>query len=123
MLSLVSALFAVYPRSSVIGVSLTMRDQITPLILTFNEAPESSAHAGETKMGEANRGARQFQHRRDARHRRSSPQVRLVQRRFTHPDITQWNHGVDQVQTDWVSALDADYVLNARIDSRTGGVA
>ena len=40
LLSLVSLLIAVYPRSSVIGISLTnARPDSTPLILTFNEAP------------------------------------------------------------------------------------
>ena len=45
---------------------------------------------------------------------RSFPQVRVVQRRFDD-HTTQWNHGVDQVQTDWVLALDADYVLTPEL--------
>ena len=39
------------------------------------------------------------------------PNVDLKRRRFdSHAE--QWNWGLDQVQSDWVLSLDADYVLS-----------
>ena len=107
-------LFAVYPRSSVIGVSLTMRDQITPLILTFNEAPNLRRTLEKLKWAKQIVVLDSFSTDETLDIARSSPQVRLVQRRFDD-HTTQWNHGVDQVQTDWVLALDADYVLTPEL--------
>ncbi len=38
------------------------------------------------------------------------PQVQLFKRKFdTH--ATQWNYGLEQVQSDWVLSLDADYIV------------
>lgn len=87
-----------------------MLHSITPLILTYNEAPnlrrtlERLTWAKEIVIvdsfstDETLAIAREFQ------------QVRVVQRRFdAHTD--QWNFGVDQIRTRWVLALDADYVL------------
>lgn len=91
-----------------------MIDQITPLILTYNEAPNirrtlerlewareivvvDSGSTDETKSiaGEFVR-------------------VRLSHRVFdTH--TAQWNFGLDQVKTGWVLTLDADYVLTKEL--------
>ena len=38
------------------------------------------------------------------------PNVRFLERRFDN-HTAQWNFGLDQVQTDWVLSLDADYVI------------
>jgi len=44
--------------------------------------------------------------------RRAHPNVMIVQRAFdTHAN--QWNFGLEQVETDWVLSLDADYELSA----------
>ncbi len=42
---------------------------------------------------------------------KSFPRVRVVQREFDQHSA-QWNFGLDQCQTTWVLALDADYVLS-----------
>jgi glycosyltransferase involved in cell wall biosynthesis len=44
------------------------------------------------------------------------PDVRVVQRDFdTHTQ--QWNFGLDQISTDWVLALDADYELSQQVQT------
>lgn len=83
---------------------------ITPLILTFNEAPNLGrclqplswartvviVDSGSTDATAVI--ASQF------------PQVNFDVRPFDD-HTSQWNHGVDRVDTPWVLALDADYVL------------
>ena len=83
---------------------------ITPLILTWNEAPNLERalarlswaaevvvlDSGSTDATAAI--AAQF------------PNVRFVHRAFDD-HTTQWNHGIDATNTSWVLALDADYVL------------
>jgi glycosyltransferase involved in cell wall biosynthesis len=59
----------------------------------------------------------------------SYPQVEVFQRKFdTH--ATQWNYGLDQVKSEWVLSLDADYIVtdaliaeikNLSLDSSTDG--
>jgi glycosyltransferase involved in cell wall biosynthesis len=93
-----------------------MLDRITPLILTFNEAPNirrtlemldwakdivvvDSMSTDETVTIAS-------EHR----------NVRLFRRPFdTH--ATQWNYGLNEtdISTDWVLALDADYVLSLQL--------
>jgi len=85
-------------------------EHITPLILTFNEAPNlerclerlrwarrvvvlDSGSTDETAALAAN-----------------FPTVEFLVRTFDEHSA-QWNHGLDAVATDWVLALDADYVL------------
>ena len=42
--------------------------------------------------------------------RQAYPQVKICQREFdTH--TKQWNYGLEQVKTEWILSLDADYVL------------
>ena len=82
---------------------------VTPLVLTFNEAPNirrtlenlpwarqivvlDSGSADETAQIAA-----------------SFPNVRVVARPFDD-HTSQWNFGLDQIETPWTLALDADYV-------------
>jgi len=84
-------------------------DEITPLILTYNEAPNLRATLA------ALRWARQIividsgsedQTREIAE---SFANVTVIHRDFdNHTD--QWNFGLDQVKTEWTLTLDADYV-------------
>jgi glycosyltransferase involved in cell wall biosynthesis len=88
-----------------------MLNQITPLILTYNEA----ANLDRTlqKLTWAKEIVIIDSHSSDetvaiAQH---YTQVRLLQRKFdTHAN--QWNYGLSQVATPWVLSLDADYVLS-----------
>ena len=91
-----------------------MTSDITPVVLTFNEAPNlgrtlarltwareviilDSLSADETVSIALKR-----------------PNVRVVQRTFdTH--VSQWNAGVAECRTGWVLSLDADYVLSLEL--------
>ncbi|AFY34216.1 glycosyltransferase family 2 protein [Calothrix sp. PCC 7507] len=88
-----------------------MLENITPLILTYNEAPNIK---------------RTLQHLIWAKHiividsystdetldiLLSYPQIKLFKRKFdTH--TTQWNYGLQQVNSEWVLSLDADYIVS-----------
>jgi glycosyltransferase involved in cell wall biosynthesis len=91
-----------------------MRDQITPLILTFNEAPNLPRTLEKLKWAKEIVVLDSFSTDETLDIARSFRQVRVTQRRFDD-HTTQWNHGVDQVRTDWVLALDADYVLTPEL--------
>jgi glycosyltransferase involved in cell wall biosynthesis len=91
-----------------------MLDQITPLILTYNEAPniartlESLRWASEIVVLDS------FSTDETAEIARSFPNVRVVQRAFDcHRN--QWEFGLKEtgIHTQWVLALDADYIINA----------
>jgi glycosyltransferase involved in cell wall biosynthesis len=88
-----------------------MLDQITPLILTYNEAPniaralEALAWANDIVVVDS------FSTDNTTAIARSFPNVRVVQRAFdSHRN--QWDFGLREtgITTDWVLALDADYV-------------
>jgi glycosyltransferase involved in cell wall biosynthesis len=83
---------------------------ITPLILTWNEAPNlerTLARLGWAKeVVVVDSGSSDDTVQIAARH----PGVRVLERAFDDHS-QQWNFGVDAVRTPWVLALDADYVL------------
>lgn len=96
-------------------------EEITPLILTYNEAPNltrtlarlswahevvvlDSCSADETKEIAA-----------------AFPNVRFAERCFDD-HTTQWNHGLNLCRTEWVLALDADYVLEAGFEDELAGL-
>ncbi len=84
--------------------------EITPLILTYNEEPniaralERLTWAKEIVLVDSCSTdgtcaiASRFKN------------VRLLERRFDD-HTSQWNYGLDQISTEWVLSLDADYVL------------
>ncbi len=87
-----------------------MLDRITPLILTYNEEPNLArclARLGwarevivvDSLSTDATKAIA-------ARH----ANVRFLERPFDH-HTAQWNFGLDQVRTEWVLSLDADYIL------------
>ncbi len=89
-----------------------MLEQITPLILTYNEAPnigrtlERLAWAHEIVVVDS------FSEDETLEVISGYPNVRVVQRVFdNHRD--QWNYGLKEtgIKTGWVLALDADYIL------------
>jgi len=91
-----------------------MLDGITPLILTYNEA----LNIGRTL--ERLRWAREvvvvdsFSDDETVEIASSFPQVRVVQRTFIN-HAAQWNFGLNEtgISTEWVLALDADFVLTS----------
>jgi glycosyltransferase involved in cell wall biosynthesis len=87
-----------------------MLDQITPLILTFNEA--ANLHRTLQRLTWAKQIIVIDSYSSDTTLDilRSYPQVQIFQRTFdTHTN--QWNYALQQVQSEWVLSLDADYVL------------
>ena len=88
-----------------------MLNHITPVILTFNEAPNIERSL--QKLTWASRIVIIDSYSEDETLAIASayPQIDVVQRKFdTHTN--QWNYGVDRATTDWVLSLDADYVLS-----------
>src|SRR5215469_4017799 len=87
-----------------------MLSTVTPLILTFNEAPnlrrglEKLQWAGEIVIVDS------FSNDETEEIARSFPNVRFVQREFDN-HAAQWNFGLDQIDSAWVLSLDADYVV------------
>ena len=87
-----------------------MLQEITPLILTFNEAPnlrrtlKPLAWATEIVVVDS------FSTDSTVEIANSVPSVRLIQRQFDE-HCAQWNFGVAQCRTPWVLALDADHVI------------
>jgi len=92
------------------GQAIFIND-ITPLIITYNEAPNIARTLG--KLGWAKRivvvdsgstdGTREIVS--------NFPRTHLVYRAFDN-FAAQCNFGLTQIQTDWVLSLDADYVLS-----------
>lgn len=88
-----------------------MLSHLTPVILTYNEAPNIDRTLQQLTW--ANRivvvDSGSTDATLDILHR--YPQVEVFQRSFdTH--ATQWNYGLQQVQTEWVLSLDADYQVS-----------
>lgn len=83
---------------------------ITPLVLTYNEAPNIARCL--ERLSWAKRVV--------VLDSGSTDETAAIAAGFAHVDILvrafdnhtdQWNHGLDAVETEWVLALDADYVL------------
>lgn len=84
--------------------------ELTPLVLTYNEAPNIGRTLARLKWAKeillvdsgSTDGTLEIA--------RGFPQVRVVVRPFDN-HAAQWNFGLGQCQTDWVLSLDADYLL------------
>ncbi len=88
-----------------------MQDQITPLILTFNEAPNIGRTLERLDWAKEIVVLDSYSTDETLEIVKAFPRTRVVERKFdTHS--AQWNYGLDQCTTEWVLALDADYVLD-----------
>jgi glycosyltransferase involved in cell wall biosynthesis len=87
-----------------------MTDTITPLILTYNEAPNLERSLA--RLTWAKQVLILDSRSNDATHEIASrfKNVQWLERSFDD-HTSQWNFGVQSVQTEWVLALDADYIL------------
>jgi glycosyltransferase involved in cell wall biosynthesis len=93
-----------------------MLEQITPLILTYNEAPnivrtlEALSWARDVVVVDS------FSEDETLEILARYPQVRVFQRKFSTHE-SQWNFGLHQtgIRTDWILALDADYTLTQEL--------
>lgn len=88
-------------------------DQVTPVVLTFNEAPNIARSLESLKWAE--RVVVLDSHSNDETQglAKAFPNVAFHQRAFdTH--TAQWNHALSLAGTEWVLSLDADYILPAQ---------
>jgi glycosyltransferase involved in cell wall biosynthesis len=89
-----------------------MLDQITPLILTYNEAPNIARTLDSLRWATEVVVVDSFSTDDTAQIAASFPNVRVIQRTFDcHRN--QWEFGLKQtgIATEWVLALDADYIV------------
>ena len=87
-----------------------MLDDITPLILTRDEAPNIARTLGQLRWARDVVVVDSVSDDDTVALARSFPNVRVVQRPFDS-HAAQWRFGVEQVRTPWVLTLDADYFV------------
>src|SRR5262245_16448781 len=88
-----------------------MLDQITVLILTFNEAPNIRRTLEKLTWAKEILIVDSFSTDETLEIAKTFSQTRVVQRKFD-TFAGQCNFGLGQVKTEWVLSLDADYVLS-----------
>lgn len=97
-----------------------MLEQVTPLILTFNEAPNIDRTLQRLTWAKIIVVIDSYSTDETLGILQSYPQVEIFQRGFD-TFATQCNYGLEQVKTEWVLSLDADYIvtddLMAEIDT------
>ncbi len=87
-----------------------MINNITALILTYNESPNIKRTLDKLTWAKRIVVIDSYSTDDTLEILKSYPQVEVLQRNFdTH--ARQWNYGLEQIQTEWVLSLDADYVL------------
>lgn len=90
-----------------------MLDRITPVILTYNEAPNISRTLQRLSWAHDIVIVDSYSSDETLSILSHHPQVRVVQRRFDN-HAGQWNFALTEtgIATEWVLALDADYILS-----------
>ena len=87
-----------------------MLERITPLILTYNESPNIDRTLGHLVWAKTIVVVDSFSTDKTLEILHSYPQAHIFQREFdTHTN--QWNYGLEQVKSQWVLSLDADYTI------------
>jgi glycosyltransferase involved in cell wall biosynthesis len=95
-----------------------MLDQITPLILTYNEAPNIARSLDSLRWASEVVVVDSFSTDETATIAASYPNVRVIKRAFDcHRN--QWEFGLKEtgITTEWVLALDADYIVTTDLVS------
>ena len=91
-----------------------MLEQITPLILTYNEVPNIGRTLERLTWAKRIVVIDSFSDDETLEILAGYPQVEVWQRKFdTHTE--QWNYGLKHVNSEWILALDADYVLSEEL--------
>jgi glycosyltransferase involved in cell wall biosynthesis len=92
----------------------SMLGEITPLILTFNESPNLNRTLDRLTWAKRIVVIDSYSTDKTLEIAQSYPYVEIFQREFT-THTNQWNYGLEQVKTEWVLSLDADYVLTEEL--------
>jgi glycosyltransferase involved in cell wall biosynthesis len=89
---------------------------ITPLVLAFNEAPNLARTLGQLRWARDIVLVDSFSTDETLEIANSFPSVRVFQRKFDNHG-SQWNFGLQEtgISTEWVLALDADFVLSPEL--------
>lgn len=95
--------------------------QITPLILTYNEAPNITRTLDSLRWASQVLVVDSFSTDDTLEIARAFPNVRIVQRAFDS-FAAQCNFGFDHIRTEWILSLDADYVLTPEFISEIFGL-
>ncbi|MBN8564790.1 MAG: glycosyltransferase family 2 protein [Leptolyngbya sp. UWPOB_LEPTO1] len=99
-----------------------MLDAITPVILTYNEADNIDRTLQRLKWAKRIIVVDSYSQDETLQILAKYPQVELFQRSFdTHAN--QWNYGLEQVQTEWVLSLDADYCLSEELTAEMAALS
>jgi glycosyltransferase involved in cell wall biosynthesis len=92
-------------------------DWITPLILTYNEEPNIDRMLQQLTWAKEIIAIDSYSTDRTLDILKFYPQVKILQRKFdTHTQ--QWNYGLEQVKSEWVLSLDADYIVTDGLIAR-----
>lgn len=91
-----------------------MLDQVTPLILTFNEAPNIDRTLERLTWAKRIVIIDSYSTDDTLEILQSYSQVQIFQRKFDS-FASQCNYGLSQIQSEWVLSLDADYVLSKEL--------
>lgn len=100
-----------------------MLDHVTPVVLTFNEEPNIERTLARLSWARDIVVVDSFSTDRTAEIVRKIPQARLFQRRFDS-HANQWNFALSEtgVATEWVLALDADYIVTEDAQTEISGL-
>jgi glycosyltransferase involved in cell wall biosynthesis len=91
-----------------------MLDQITPLILTYNEALNINRTLKQLTWAKEIVVIDSYSNDETVNILNSCSQVKIFQRTFdTHAN--QWNYGLEKVTSEWVLSLDADYLISNQL--------
>ncbi|MDT5121122.1 MAG: hypothetical protein QOC96_604 [Acidobacteriota bacterium] len=102
--------------TTVKGVNRRMLEQITPLILTYNEAPNIGRTLEQLRWARDIVVVDSFSADETLNIIAEFTQARVFQRKFDCHE-NQWNFGLQEtgIKADWVLALDADYLLTPEL--------
>jgi glycosyltransferase involved in cell wall biosynthesis len=88
-----------------------MLEKITPLILTYNESPNITRTLNQLTWAKNIIVIDSFSDDNTLDLLKQYPQVQIYQRKFDN-FADQWNYGLNQITSEWVLSLDADYILS-----------
>jgi glycosyltransferase involved in cell wall biosynthesis len=91
-----------------------MLEKITPLILTFNEAPNIERTLQRLTWAQTIVVVDSYSTDETIKIIQSYPQVKIFQRKFDS-FASQCNYGLAQIKSEWILSLDADYILSEEL--------